>query len=309
MNTTDQFRIKTNSQVNLGKIEADFHGAYDNEQAAIEEQKKLNRHLSELQALMYAENKHALLVVLQAMDGGGKDGTIRHVMEAWNPQSCSVVGFKVPTAEELAHDYLWRVHKVTPRKGLITVFNRSHYEDVLVVRVHNLVPREVWSKRYNEINNFERGLANSGTTIVKFFLHIDKKEQLRRFGDRLNEPDKQWKISEADYTEREYWEDYQQAYEEALSKCSFSYAPWYVIPANQKWFRNLAISQILVETMESWKMKFPEPSVDLVEMRKKYHSEVAEEQGLAVAVEAVVNVKQAKGKKGKKKGKRKNKSS
>ena len=256
---------------------------------------------------MYAENKHALLVVLQAMDGGGKDGTIRHVMEAWNPQSCNVVGFKVPTAEELAHDYLWRIHKMTPRKGQITVFNRSHYEDVLVVRVHNLVPREVWSKRYNEINNFERELANSGTTIVKFFLHIDKEEQLRRFGDRLHEPDKQWKISEADYTEREYWDDYQQAYEEALSKCSFNYAPWYVIPANHKWFRNLAISQILVETMEGWKMKYPDPSVDLSEIRKKYHSEVAEEQGLPVAGEPVVKEGQAKAKKGKKKGKKKKK--
>jgi PPK2 family polyphosphate:nucleotide phosphotransferase len=308
MNFTDQFRIKTNSQVRLGRIEAEFHGEYDSEQAAIEAQEKLNQRLSKLQTLMYAENKHALLVVLQAMDGGGKDGTIRHVMEAWNPQSCSVVGFKVPTAEEMAHDYLWRVHKVTPRKGQITVFNRSHYEDVLVVRVHNLVPRDVWSKRYNEINNFERGLANSGTTIVKFFLHIDKEEQLRRFGDRLNEPDKQWKISEADYTEREFWDDYQHAYEEALSKCSFYYAPWYVIPANHKWFRNLAISQILVETMEDWKMKYPEPSVDLAEIRKKYHSEVAEEEGLPVAAEPGVNVKQPKGKKGKKNGKGKKKS-
>ena len=176
------------------------------------------------------------------------------------------------------------------------------------MRVHNLVPSQVWSKRYNEINNFERGLANSGTTIVKFFLHIDKEEQLRRFGDRLNEPDKQWKISEADYTEREFWDDYQQAYGEALSKCSFNYAPWYVIPGNHKWFRNLAISQILVETMEGWKMKYPAPSVDLEEIQKQYHSEVAEEQGLPVAVETGMSVKQVKGKKGKKKGKRKKKS-
>jgi PPK2 family polyphosphate:nucleotide phosphotransferase len=305
MNYGDQFRIKTNTQVKLGKIEANFHGEYDSEDASSGMQKKLNQRLSELQALMYAENKHALLVVLQAMDGGGKDGTIRHVMEAWNPQSCNVVGFKVPTSDELAHDYLWRIHKMTPRKGQIMVFNRSHYEDVLMVRVHNLVPREVWSKRYNEINNFERELANSGTTIVKFFLHIDKEEQLKRFGDRLHEPEKQWKISEADYTEREYWDDYQQAYEEALSKCSFNYAPWYVIPANHKWFRNLVISQILVETMEGWKMKYPEPSVDLSEIRKMYHSEVAEEQGLPVAVEAVLGVQQTNEKKGKKKGKKK----
>ncbi len=255
---------------------------------------------------MFAENKHSLLVVLQAMDGGGKDGTIRHVMEAWNPQSCNVVSFKVPTTEELAHDYLWRIHKMTPRKGCITVFNRSHYEDVLVVRVHNLVPREVWSRRYNEINNFERSLANSGTTIMKFFLHIDKEEQLRRFGDRLNEPDKQWKISEADYTEREYWDDYQQAYEEALSKCSFNYAPWYVIPANHKWFRNLAISQILVESMENWRMKYPDPTVDLAEIRKKYHSEMAQEEGQSVA-ESQGEQKLPKENKGKKKGKKKKK--
>jgi PPK2 family polyphosphate:nucleotide phosphotransferase len=255
---------------------------------------------------MTAENKHALLIVLQAMDGGGKDGTIHHVMAAMNPQGCSVVGFKVPTAEELAHDYLWRIHKVTPAKGRITVFNRSHYEDVLVVRVHNLVPVDIWSKRYNEINAFERGLANSGTTIVKFFLHIDKEEQLRRFKDRLDEPDKQWKISDSDYTEREYWDDYQQAYMDAISKCSFNYAPWYVIPANHKWFRNLMVSQILVETMEGWKMKYPEPSVDLTEIRQKFHAEVVEALGLA-ASEPVVEEVQAKEKKGKKKGKKKKK--
>lgn len=304
---THQFRIKTGSQIHLGKIDADFQGGFDSEEAATSEQKKLSQRLSELQTMMYAENKHSLLVVLQAMDGGGKDGTIRHVMEAWNPQSCNVVSFKVPTAEELAHDFLWRIHKMTPRKGQITVFNRSHYEDVLVVRVHNLVPKEVWSKRYNEINNFERGLANSGTTIIKFFLHIDKQEQLRRFGDRLNEPDKQWKISEADYTEREFWEDYQHAYEDALNKCSFNYAPWYVIPANHKWFRNLAISQVLVETMEGWKMKYPEPSVDLAEIRQKYHAEMAEEQGVPAAIEPVVVEEQSNKKKSKKKGKKKRK--
>jgi PPK2 family polyphosphate:nucleotide phosphotransferase len=306
MNYENQFRIKTGSKVDLGKIDADYHGEYENEEATIGEREKYTKHLSELQALMYAENKHSLLIVLQAMDGGGKDGTIRHVMEAWNPQSCNVIGFKVPTAEELAHDYLWRIHKVTPRKGQITVFNRSHYEDVLVVRVHNLVSKDVWSKRYNEINNFERELANSRTTILKFFLHIDKEEQLRRFGDRLGEPDKQWKISDADYTEREYWDDYQQAYVDAISKCSFNYAPWYVIPANHKWFRNLAVSQILVETMESWKMKYPEPSVDLAEIKQKYHAEVAEEMGVSPA-EPTVEVEQPKEKKGKKKGKKKKK--
>ncbi len=305
MSYTNEFRIKPGSKVNLGKIDAGYHGGYDNEEATIEELNKYSQRLSELQAMMYAENKHALLIVLQAMDGGGKDGTIHHVMAAMNPQGCSVVGFKVPTAEELAHDYLWRIHEHTPRKGQITVFNRSHYEDVLVVRVHNLVQKELWSKRYNEINEFERELVNSGTTIVKFFLHIDKEEQLKRFRDRLDEPDKQWKISDSDYTEREYWDDYQKAYMDALSKCSFNYAPWYVIPANHKWLRDLAVSQILVDTLEGLKMKYPEPSVDLVSIKQMYHAEVAEASGLA-AVELVAE-EEPKQKKGKKKGKKKKK--
>jgi polyphosphate kinase 2 (PPK2 family) len=191
-----------------------------------------------------------------------------------------------------------------PRKGQITVFNRSHYEDVLVVRVHNLVPEDLWSKRYNEINAFERQLANSGTTIVKFFLHIDKDEQLRRFRDRLDDSTKQWKISESDYSEREYWNDYQTAYMDALSKCSFNYAPWYVIPANHKWFRDLAVSQILVDTLERLKMIYPEPTADLTVIKKLYHAEVAEESGLP-AVKLMSPEKQLRVKKGKKKGKKK----
>jgi PPK2 family polyphosphate:nucleotide phosphotransferase len=306
MSYANEFRIKPGSKVNLGKIDAGYHSGYADEESTTAELKKYSERLTELQALMYAENKHSLLIVLQAMDGGGKDGTIHHVMAAMNPQGCSVVGFKVPTAEELAHDYLWRIHKTTPGKGHITVFNRSHYEDVLVVRVHNLVPKEVWSKRYNEINAFERELTNSGTTIVKFFLHIDMEEQLKRFRDRLDEPDKQWKISDSDYTEREYWEDYQRAYMDVLSKCSFNYAPWYVIPANHKWFRDLAVSQILVETMEGLKMKYPEPSVDLIAIKQMYHAEVAETSGLA-AVELMAEEEQLKEKKGKKKGKKKKK--
>jgi PPK2 family polyphosphate:nucleotide phosphotransferase len=307
MNFSDRFRVKPGKKVELTEIDAGYHADYEDEEAASAEQRKYDKRLSELQAMMYAENKHSLLVVLQAIDAGGKDGTIRHVMEAWNPQGCSVVGFKVPTSEELAHDFLWRIHKMTPRKGHITVFNRSHYEDVLVVRVHSLVPKEVWSKRYSDINNFERSLANSGTSIVKFFLHIDSQEQLERFGDRLNETDKQWKINDADYEEREYWDDYQKAYEDAISKCSFNYAPWYIIPSNRKWFRNLAISQILVETMEGWKMKFPEPSVDLTAIRLKYHAELAEEATVEMVEDQVEeHLKQKKGKKkDKKKKKRK----
>jgi PPK2 family polyphosphate:nucleotide phosphotransferase len=306
MSYTEEFRIKPGSKVNLGKIDPSYHAGYDNQDAAIAELNKYSQRLGELQAVMSAENKHALLIVLQAVDGGGKDGTISHVMSALNPQGCSVVGFKVPTPEELAHDYLWRVHKQAPRNGQIMVFNRSHYEDVLVVRVHNLVPKDEWVKRYNEINAFERELTNSGTTIVKFFLHIDKDEQLKRFRDRLDQPDKQWKISDADYTEREYWDDYQRAYMDAISKCSFNYAPWYVIPANYKWFRDLAVSQILVDTLEGLKMKYPAPSVDLAEIKQKYHAEVAEESGLA-AVELMSVDEPPTKKKGKKKGKKKKK--
>ncbi len=306
MSYVDDFRIKPGSKVNLAKIDAAYHGTYDSEGAAAQDLAKLCQRLSELQSVMYAEAKHALLIVLQAMDGGGKDGTIHHVMSAMNPQGCSVAGFKVPTAEELAHDYLWRIHMKTPGKGQVTVFNRSHYEDVLVVRVHNLVPKDVWSKRYADINAFERELATSGTTIVKFFLHIDKDEQLRRFRDRLDQPDKQWKISDADYKEREFWDDYQKAYMDALSKCSFNYAPWYVIPANHKWFRNLAVSQILVETMEGLKMRFPAPSADLVTIKRLYHEEEAEELGFPVGQSTLLS-EQPKEKKHKKKGKKKKK--
>lgn len=306
MSFANDFRIKPGSKVNLAKIDANYQGAYENEAVTTEELNKYSQRLTELQSVMYAENKHAFLIVLQAMDGGGKDGTIHHVMSAMNPQGCSVAGFKVPTEEELAHDYLWRIHKMTPGKGHITVFNRSHYEDVLVVRVHNLVPKDIWSKRYNEINAFERELANGGTTIVKFFLHIDKDEQLRRFRDRLDQPDKQWKISDADYKEREYWDDYQKAYMDVLSKCSFNYAPWYVVPANHKWFRDLAVSQILVETMEGLKMRYPEPSVDLVTIKRLYHEEVAEELGFPVEHAELLG-EQPKEKKHKKKGKKKKK--
>ncbi len=306
MSYSKEFRIKPGSKVNLSKIDPYYYGDYENEASAAQELLKYSQRLTELQSVMYAENKHALLIVLQAMDGGGKDGTIHHVMAALNPQVCSVVGFKVPTAEELAHDYLWRVHKYVPAKGHITVFNRSHYEDVLVVRVHNLVPEEVWSKRYNEINAFERELANSGTTIVKFFLHIDKDEQLKRFRDRLDEPDKQWKISDADYKERDFWDDYQNAYMDVLSKCSFNYAPWFVIPANNKWFRDLAVSQILVETMEGLQMSYPAPTVDLAEIKRLYHAEVAEELVFPSA-ETPAEQELFKEKKHKKKGKKKKK--
>jgi PPK2 family polyphosphate:nucleotide phosphotransferase len=223
--------------------------------------------LTELQYLLHAENKHAVLIVLQAMDTGGKDGTIRHVMSSLNPQGTVITSFKVPTTEEASHDFLWRIHKAAPRMGEFAIFNRSHYEDVLIVRVHNLVPKLVWSERYDQINNFEKLLAENHVKILKFFLHISKDEQKKRIEKRLDEPTRQWKLSEADFAERDYWDDYMQAYEDALTQCSTAWAPWYVIPANKKWFRNLAVSQILVESLEELKMRFPQPTVDLSKIK------------------------------------------
>ena len=223
----------------------------------------LNEELENLQELLYAEGKHKILIVLQAMDTGGKDGTIRHVFEGVNPQGVKVAGFKVPTSKELAHDYLWRVHKHTPGKGEIVIFNRSHYEDVLVVRVHNLVPEEVWSKRYEHIRAFEKILADEGTTILKFYLHINREEQKERLQARLDEPHKNWKFSKGDLAERALWDQYQDAYEEAIAKTSTDYAPWYIIPANRKWYRNLVISTIIINKLKSLKMSYPPPEEGL----------------------------------------------
>jgi PPK2 family polyphosphate:nucleotide phosphotransferase len=213
--------------------------------------------LAELQDRFWAEARRSVLVVLQGIDAAGKDGTINKVMEAFNPQGCPVTAFKVPSADELAHDYLWRVHRAVPRKGEIGIFNRSHYEDVLVVRVHDLVPRSVWSQRYDQINRFEQHLAETGTTIVKFFLSIDREEQRERFQARYDDPRKRWKFSMGDLAERERWDDYQKAFEDALSKTSNDHAPWYVIPANRKWFRNLAVATILADTMADLQPAYP----------------------------------------------------
>ncbi len=229
------------------------------EKTATELAAKNTEHLAKLQQKLYAEQKCAVLVVLQGMDAGGKDGTIKHVMSGVNPQGCSVTSFKQPTELEKEHDFLWRVHQAAPARGKIGMFNRSHYEDVLVVRVHDLVPEKVWSKRYQQIRDFERMLHQNGTCIAKFFLNISKDEQEKRFQDRLKDPDKNWKSSAADFTERKFWDQYQAAYEDALIKCSRRFAPWYVIPSNHKWFRNLAISQILVDTLEDLHLQYPAP--------------------------------------------------
>ncbi len=258
-----KLRVESGKKVNLAKIDANASPDYDGDKKeGKEELLRLNEKLEALQELLYAEHKHKVLVVLQAMDTGGKDGVIRHVFEGVNPQGVRVASFKVPTAEELDHDYLWRVHKQVPGKGEIVIFNRSHYEDVLVVRVHKLVSQKVWSRRFEQINRFERMLAEEGVTILKFFLHIDKEEQKARLQARLDEPEKLWKFKPGDLKERDLWDQYTQAYEDVLNKTSTPWAPWYVIPANKKWYRNLAIARIMIETLENLKMEFPRPDFD-----------------------------------------------
>jgi PPK2 family polyphosphate:nucleotide phosphotransferase len=212
---------------------------------------------------LYAENRRALLLVLQGMDTAGKDGTIRHVMSGINPQMCQVVPFKQPSPEELDHDFLWRIHRAVPRRGNIGIFNRSQYEDVLVVRVHNLVPEAQWRARYDRINEFERLLTDGGVTIVKCFLHISKDEQRERLQARLDDATKRWKFSKGDLAERKLWDDYQQAYEDALTRCNTEHAPWHVIPADRKWYRNLVISELLRNTLEEIDPQIPAAEADL----------------------------------------------
>lgn len=235
-----------------------------NKDKAAERLLELNKELEGLQELLYAESKHKVLVVLQGMDTSGKDGVIRRVFEGVNPQGVRVASFKVPTPEELAHDYLWRIHKQTPGKGEIVIFNRSHYEDVLVVRVHNLVPENTWKKRYDQIRAFEQTLAEEGTVILKFFLNIDLAEQKERLQARLDEPHKHWKFNSGDLKERARWPDYMAAYEDAISKTSTKFAPWYIVPANRKWYRDIVIASILVERLKVLNMQYPaaEPGLE-----------------------------------------------
>jgi PPK2 family polyphosphate:nucleotide phosphotransferase len=271
------FVVKPGAKPKLAKIDPGYSGKHLSEKDAKAETDKYRDKLTKLQYLLYAEAKHCLLIVLQAMDAGGKDGTMSHVMGAMNPAGTAVTAFKQPTAEELKHDFLWWVHPHAPAKGMVAVFNRSHYEAVLVERIHKLVPKDVWSKRYDFINDFEKLLhREKNTHILKFFLHISKEEQLERFRQRLEDPARNWKISEDDYREREYWNDYMKAYEDAFVETSSKHAPWYVIPANHKWFRNLAVSQIVAATLEDIGMQLPKPQVDLEMIRRKYHEAVEE---------------------------------
>jgi len=253
-----RYLVEPGTKVRLDKIDpgdtSGFKGSKADGEKAID---SLIRKLDPLQELLYAEHKHRLLVVLQGMDSSGKDGTIRRVFEGVNPEGVRVAHFGLPAGEELEHDYLWRVHKQAPGKGEIVIFNRSHYEAVLVERVHKLVPEEVWSRRYRQIVEFERMLNEEGTTVLKFFLHIDKKEQAKRFKDRLTDSTKHWKFSYLDYSERAFWNDYTRAYEDALGKTSTHEAPWYVVPSNHPWFRDLVVSLAIVKSLEDMGMKYP----------------------------------------------------
>lgn len=258
MNLSGKLMAPTDKKIRLDEYDPADTLGYQNDAKTMAKLQKTIQRLDELQELFYAVKKRALLVVLQGMDAAGKDGTIRHVMSGVSPQGCSVTSFKVPNTEELAHDFLWRIHKAVPEKGMIGIFNRSHYEDVLVVRVHKLVPKTVWKARYDEINRFEKNLSENDVAILKFFLHISKEEQKKRFDERLNDPRKKWKFSKADTTERRRWDDYVTAYEAALTRCNTESAPWFIIPSDHKWFRNLAVSRILAETLEGFDMQYPQ---------------------------------------------------
>jgi PPK2 family polyphosphate:nucleotide phosphotransferase len=275
MDYRKRFVVEPGAKVRLARVDPSFKDKHESQDRALPEIQKHVERMAKLQYLLYADGNRSLLMVLQALDAGGKDGVVRHVFSAMNPQGTSVFGFRQPSRLEAAHDFLWRAHLHTPGKGQVVIFNRSHYEDVLVVRVHKLVPKPVWSKRYELINDFEKMLHENGTRILKFYLHISPEEQLERFKQRLDDPSRHWKISERDYSERELWPDYIEAFEEAMERTSTRHAPWYVIPSNHKWFRNLAISEIVADTMEEMDLKLPPAQVDIAEIRRKYHAAAA----------------------------------
>jgi PPK2 family polyphosphate:nucleotide phosphotransferase len=272
-NLLKKFKIEPGTKVRLGNIDPCYCGGYESHEVALPEMLSQLHKMDQLQNLMYAERKRSVLVVLQGLDACGKDGVVRHIVTGMNPAGCRVIGFKQPTPEDLGHDFLWRVHPHVPAKGEVVIFNRSHYEDVLVVRVHQLVPVHMWSKRYDLINELERLLVvENYTTVLKFFLYISKDEQLIRFKRRLEDPARRWKISESDYREREYWDEYVHAFQDMLYKTSTQHAPWFVIPSNHKWFRDLAVSQIITRTLEELDMQLPETAVDIARIRRRYHA-------------------------------------
>jgi len=255
--TAQPIRISPGARVRLRDFDPDDTSVCGDKEEAQETVEKHVRRMAELQRVLFAEGRHALLIVLQAMDGGGKDGTIRRVMSGLNPQGCRVTGFRAPTPEELSHDFLWRVHREVPALGWIGIFNRSHYEDVLAARVRKLVPASVWRGRYAHINNFEKLLADSGVTILKFFLHISKREQKVRLERRLEDPRRAWKFDPVDWENRRLWKDYMAAYEDAIGRCNAPWAPWHVVPANKKWYRDLVVSARIVRALEDLRLKYP----------------------------------------------------
>jgi PPK2 family polyphosphate:nucleotide phosphotransferase len=258
----DRLKVDGSARFKLSKFSADDTRGISKSHAVDSREAHVEK-LAALHDLLYAEHKRSLLIVLQGMDAAGKDGTIKHVMSGVNPQGCTVTPFKQPTTVELDHDFLWRIHSAVPPKGGIGIFNRSHYEDVLVTRVHELVPPAIWKKRYSQINDFEQMLTENNVHILKFFLHMSGKEQRKRFDERLADPRKNWKASAADFKEREYWDQYQAAYQDAIEKCGTKEAPWYVIPSDHKWFRNFAVAEIIIHALESFRMHYPKASAAL----------------------------------------------
>ena len=253
------YRVKPGRTVKLKDFATDDTGKFEHRKDCEDESDKNRLKLRKIQDVLYAESRRSLLVVLQAMDAGGKDGTIDYIFSGINPQGCQVTSFKVPSALEKSHDFLWRIHTAAPHDGMIGIFNRSHYESVLVERIHEIVPKSVWKKRYDHINAFEQMLSDEGTRVVKFFLHISKKEQLQRIQARLDDPQKNWKYNPDDLTERKRWDEYNTAFEDLLGRCSTDDCPWYVVPSDHKWYRNWVISDILVRTLKDMNPKYPDP--------------------------------------------------
>jgi len=261
------YLVTPGKKFKLSKVDPSDSGKFKNKEAAEPAIEENLRQLDELQEVLYAQGKHSVLIVLQALDAAGKDGAIDHIFSGINPQGCQVTSFKVPTSHELARDYLWRYHEAVPPRGMIGIFNRSHYEAVLVERVKNIAPPDVVRKRYEHINAWEKMLADEGATIIKFYLHISKEEQRERLQARLDDPHKNWKFEPGDLDTRKLWDEYHEAYQDAICNCSTSYAPWYVIPADRKWFRNWAISEIIVRTLKDLKLEIPRPKVDVSQYR------------------------------------------
>jgi len=270
MKFSKSYRVEPGRRIHLDDIDPDGRdGLLDKQEAEPLIQHYADR-LRDLQYRLYAESGRSLLICLQALDAGGKDGTIRHVLGYMNPQGCRVQAFKQPTPEEQGHDFLWRAHRAVPARGEVVIFNRSYYEDVLVTRVHGMIDEKTCERRFDAIQQFEHHLSEHGTHILKFYLHISKEEQLQRLRRRLDDPNRWWKVTESDFLERKYWKNYQSAFEDVFYHCSSKAAPWFIVPSNQKWYRNLIVSRVVVEYLESMDLKLPEPTADIGAIRRKY---------------------------------------